>query len=163
MAKIIPSVPLRPKPPGTRIPLEDILVKKLTREWSNGPCAYYSTPSIMIFSRIGILCFELQIRRFNPLKQHFPHDVREGHDGKLCLQTWSTSFLYTRNAECSRALITDVYESLKSVYFPTRTIFTWSKKRSWLTNANVRISPSVRQIWYVDLDKPCSHTLPPRL
>lgn len=46
---------------------KNTLAKKLTREQSNGPCAYYSTPSIMIFSRICILCFELQIRRFNPL------------------------------------------------------------------------------------------------
>jgi hypothetical protein len=36
------------------------------------------------------------------------------------------------NAECSRALMTDIYESFKSVYFPTNAIETESKSRSWL-------------------------------
>lgn len=41
------------------------------------------------------------------------------------------SFRWTRKAECSKAFVTDIYESLRSVYFPTRAILT-SLCLSWL-------------------------------
>ncbi len=44
------------------------------------------------------------------------------------------------NAECSKAFMTDIYESFKSVYFPTNAIETESKRRSWLQEKRVMSS-----------------------
>ncbi|KAH3684345.1 hypothetical protein WICPIJ_004691 [Wickerhamomyces pijperi] len=93
-ADIIPSVPLVPNPPGTKIPsaqhkecqaLWNLTLSSLN--WDSGSKSEASTQ--MISKR----------RR-------------------------------TLMEECSRALITDKYESFKCVYFPTRAIFTVSKERS---------------------------------
>ena len=43
------------------------------------------------------------------------------------------SLLWILKAECSSALVTDMYESLRSVYFPTSAMVTVSKSRSWLS------------------------------
>jgi hypothetical protein len=46
--------------------------------------------------------------------------------------TWRMSLRWHLNAECSKAFMTDIYESFKSVYFPTNAMETESKRRSWL-------------------------------
>lgn len=71
------------------------------------PSSHNSSPSVMIFGRIGLLRFGFEIRRFYPLhitvqsRLHDGEEVTERHTVKL-------SFRWTRKAECSRALITDI-------------------------------------------------------
>lgn len=76
-------------------------------------------------------CFlvsQAQGRTTLPTVTHFRKEMEEETEAR----TWIVSLRWTRNAECSSAFVTDMYESLRSVYLPTSAMLTVSNRRSWL-------------------------------
>lgn len=68
IARIIPSVPRYPKPPGTRIPLCHRSQRSPSERQDGVPSTHDTAPCVVVFSRIRHLCMGFEIRRFHPLR-----------------------------------------------------------------------------------------------